>query len=216
MSSTSSTPSVTYSASPSSLCVFFPFFYSASSSLLIPPEKPVTIQWGTPATGLIRASFSFATETKSVGLGQTLELLVFVLHAVCINVKTGSLCSSLPANESVCSLCWLLSDSHRGALSACPAHTKCHAKCCAHCHSTSLFAHSCCATPSVLCHAPVCCALGRSGSLEAFRSPSVAPSTTLSSPDWLLRTCIRLGHVASVPELGNPPVQLKVILINEK
>lgn len=93
---------------------------------------------GHSSHGLTGAGFQLCHCYKSLGLGQTLEFLLFVLHAVCINVGTGSLCSSLPATQSVCSVCWCLWDGQRGALSARPARIKCRAKCCA--------------MPSVPCH----------------------------------------------------------------
>lgn len=157
---------------------------------------------------------------KSLGQGQTFQLLLFVLYAVCINAETGSLCSSLPAAQCVCSLCWRISDGQRGALSACLACTKCHAK-----YSVM---------PLLPFHAPVCLLLLRRTltaapcswslmfgaahiPLEALKSPCCSQHRPLLA--WLaavdIQVVIRLGHVASFAELGNPPVQLKVIVINE-
>lgn len=57
-------------------------------------------------------------------------------------------------------------------------------------HATPLFACSCCAIPSLLCHAPDGHQdiLGCSHSLEALKSPHVTLSTALSLPGWLLWT----------------------------
>lgn len=41
----------------------------------IPPVKPGTIQQGTPVTELISPGFAYASDTRSLGLGQGFELL---------------------------------------------------------------------------------------------------------------------------------------------
>ncbi|TRZ08527.1 hypothetical protein HGM15179_018584 [Zosterops borbonicus] len=57
------------------------------SALPIPPEKPVTIQHGTPVTRLIPPGFIYTNDVMSLGPDQNFELFLFVPYDVCISVE---------------------------------------------------------------------------------------------------------------------------------
>lgn len=50
------------------------------------PKEP--IQQDTSVTGFTRTGFTSVSDIKSLGLGQSFEVILFVLHAVCISVET--------------------------------------------------------------------------------------------------------------------------------
>lgn len=74
------------------LQAFQPFHYiqchsPASPSLPIPPEEPGTFQQSTPVTEPIPPGLTYASDVTSLGLGQSLKLLLLVPHAVDISVE---------------------------------------------------------------------------------------------------------------------------------
>ncbi|RMB99633.1 hypothetical protein DUI87_23886 [Hirundo rustica rustica] len=56
----------------------------APFGLSIPPKVPVTIQQGTPVTGLLPPGFTYACDVKSLVLGQSFELIWFVPPAAVV------------------------------------------------------------------------------------------------------------------------------------
>lgn len=52
------------------------------------PEEPVTVQQGTPVTRVIPPGFTYTNDAKSLGLCQSVELLLLVPHFACISVET--------------------------------------------------------------------------------------------------------------------------------
>lgn len=72
---------------------------SASSALPNPPKKPAIIQQATPVTGFIPLGFTYASDVRSLGLGQNFELISLPLYEIhyftqVLWIKTGIVSST--------------------------------------------------------------------------------------------------------------------------
>lgn len=171
MSSRNSTPSVTYSATPSPHppCLLPLKSLHPSNGALQSQDSPEQVSVMSWITNL----WDWAKPLSSSSLSFILCALMQKQDLFALLYQLFSLFSaSADDSQMVRDEPFLLALPAQSVMpSAVP---------CPHCHAMPLFTCSSCATPSLLCHAPDCHAPGCSHSLEAFKSPSAPLSSYLA------------------------------------